>query len=334
MWYVFLFLRNFVILQFMKKGLLVLFLIILLPACKNVKKGDVTVQSARRSFPVVAVPMVVTGEGQRLDYITTHYWDAFFSGAGETGPDAVLGVANEELEKSISAFIIFLDELPMAKAQEKVSHFFRQLEDYQSRDTAGNVYLLMTEKVARYMYDPNSPMRNEDYYLPFVSGMVESEYTRDDVRAGYRYEKEMCSMNRYGETAPDFVFADAAGARHTLHGVRADNTLLFFSNPGCHNCLEIMEILEASPLVNMLVSQHRLAVVNVYIDRDLDKWRDYVHNYPAEWLCGYDPNFILRDNELYNIRAIPSLYLLDRDKKVIYKDVPVEKVIDYLGRNR
>ena len=28
---------------------------------------------------------------------------------------------------------------------------------------------------------------------------------------------------------------------------------------------------------------------------------------------------------IYNIRAIPSLYLLDKEKKVIFKDAPPEK---------
>ena len=33
---------------------------------------------------------------------------------------------------------------------------------------------------------------------------------------------------------------------------------------------------------------------------------------------------------LYNVRAIPSLYILDKDKRVIMKDAPETKVLAFL----
>ena len=33
------------------------------------------------------------------------------------------------------------------------------------------------------------------------------------------------------------------------------------------------------------------------------------------------------------MRAIPSLYLLDAEKRVLMKDAPVEKVLQYLDNN-
>jgi hypothetical protein len=37
----------------------------------------------------------------------------------------------------------------------------------------------------------------------------------------------------------------------------------------------------------------------------------------------------LRNNELYGIRAIPSMYLLDSNKEVILKDAVAEMVVEY-----
>ena len=54
--------------------------------------------------------------------------------------------------------------------------------------------------------------------------------------------------------------------------------------------------------------------------------------YPAEWFNGFDPDMVIRTETLYDVRAIPSLYLLDEDKTVIMKDAPEHKVFDYLGR--
>ena len=74
----------------------------------------------------------------------------------------------------------------------------------------------------------------------------------------------------------------------------------------------------------------RLAVVNVYIDQELDKWREYAAGYPSGWISGYDHNYIIRTDQLYSVRAIPSLYLLDSSKNVILKDAPQDKVFDFL----
>ena len=46
---------------------------------------------------------------------------------------------------------------------------------------------------------------------------------------------------------------------------------------------------------------------------------------------GFDPDFVIRTEDLYDVRAIPSLYLLDADKTVIMKDAPENRVFRYLA---
>ena len=80
-----------------------------------------------------------------------------------------------------------------------------------------------------------------------------------------------------------------------------------------------------------LISERKLAVVNIYIDEDIASWYSYMPIYPDNWYNGYDPNLIIRTDLLYNVRAIPSLYLLDRDKRVIMKDAPEPRVLSYIA---
>ena len=72
------------------------------------------------------------------------------------------------------------------------------------------------------------------------------------------------------------------------------------------------------------------AVVNVYIDEDLDAWRAYEPNYPRNWYCGYEPDGQVRSDRIYNVRAIPSLYLLGEGQRILMKDAPVERVVAWL----
>jgi hypothetical protein len=173
-------------------------------------------------------------------------------------------------------------------------------------------------------------MRDEDLYLPFVQRMAASPLTREDMRTAFRYEAQMCALNPRGSIAPDFAITLRNGTSVRMHSVRAERTILFFSNPGCQNCKEIIDALKGDEYVCQQVSDGKLAILNIYIDEDLKAWRDYMPIYPKEWLNGYDAAHILRQDQLYCIRAIPSLYLLDAEKRILLKDAPVDRVLKAL----
>jgi len=302
-------------------------MILLAVSCGGRRKSAV---QADRPFPQVSIPSAYTDADERIAYGVEHYWDGFFEGPGRTDSAHVLGVLKGEVEQALSNYIGVLEALPLGKAQQGISALFDKISVRQQADTSDRVYLAMTEMVARYLYDPNSPMRDEDLYLPFVQKMAVSPLTREDMRTAYRYEAQMCAMNPRGSIAPDFAITLRNGTQVRMHSVKAERTLLFFSNPGCQNCREIIDALKTDSKVQSMVGEGRLAVINVYIDEDLKAWRDYMPVYPKEWLNGYDAAHIIRKDVLYCIRAIPSLYLLDADKHILLKDPPVERVLQAL----
>ena len=166
-----------------------------------------------------------------------------------------------------------------------------------------------------------------------VSKMAECSLVPAGRREVYAREARLCSLNPLGTKAADFVFSDRYGKSYSLYGIRAPYTLLFFSNPGCHACKDIIDVLSGDPGISAAVKAGKLAVLNIYIDSDLTEWYRYMPVYPDEWYNGYDPNLVIRNDMLYNIRAIPSLYLLDEDKRVILKDAPQETVFAWLANN-
>ena len=107
-------------------------------------------------------------------------------------------------------------------------------------------------------------------------------------------------------------------------------TLVFFSNPGCGACKEIMNVLKEDATISSLIRNGVMKVLNIYIDEDLEAWRSYMPIYPEEWYNAFDPDLSIRNDETYNIRAIPSLYLLDKEKNVLMKDVPENVLFNYL----
>ena len=198
--------------------------------------------------------------------------------------------------------------------------------------SSSNVFETITELVEKYMFDPNSPMRNEDYYGIYAARLSTYDGLSAEMREKYARDARLCALNRVGTKAADFRFADRRGKMHTLYGVKAPYTLLFFSNPGCEACMNIINVLKGEPAISEMIASGKLAVLNIYIDEDLEAWRSYMPIYPENWYNGFDPDFVIRAEHLYNVRAIPSLYLLDADKTVILKDAPENRLFDYLVR--
>lgn len=301
------------------------------------------VPAPSRRFPTLQMPRVYGDDpAAAAEYALEHYWDGFLNGEGLTTPKAVLGVLDEEVEQALSNYIALLTEVkndaspdnlaPLKMAQKGVRHFFSKLEARQKADTSSNTYLRMAELVTKYLYDPNSPMRDEDLYLPFAEAAAESACTSGDMRNAYRFEAKQCRTNTFGSKVPDFNYSDINGHKGSLYAVKAEYTMLFFSNPGCESCKQIIHDVMARNYIELMISNRKLAVVNIYIDEEVSKWREYSPNYPSCWINGYDYTFSLRDSGKYDIRAIPSLYLLDSDKRVLMKDADTEKVLKFLDK--
>ena len=200
----------------------------------------------------------------------------------------------------------------------------------EKKDTSSNVFETFASLVDKYLFDPNSPLRDEDLYGAYAACLAAYEGYTDVQREKYARDARLCALNKVGTRAADFRFADRRGKMRALYGVEAPYTLLFFSNPGCEACMSIINVLKEDPQISSMISSGRLKVLNIYIDEDLDAWRSYMPVYPEEWYNGFDPDFVIRNETLYNVRAIPSLYLLDSEKTVLLKDAPENRVFEYL----
>ena len=88
---------------------------------------------------------------------------------------------------------------------------------------------------------------------------------------------------------------------------------------------------EGSQDLSAAIASGELKVVDIYIDKDIDAWKEHIPQYPASWINGYDPDFVIRTDLVYDVRAVPSLYLLSADKTVLLKDATTEQFFAAMG---
>lgn len=284
-------------------------------------------------FPDAHPPGMMTDRNDIAEYMAVNYWNGITDPSRDYPSDSVLvsGVLKEEVEQKFADWTMILDMVPHDVASKAVGKLYERAEACERKDTSSNVFETFNAFVSRYLYDPNSPLRNEDHYNMYIRHLSSYEGLSPEMKKKYEYDLKMTSMNAAGSSAADFRFSDKYGKIHTLYGIDAPMTLLFFSNPDCEACMDIINILKGDRKISSMISEGSLAVLNIYIDEDLQSWRDYMPVYPEEWYNGFDPDLVIRTENLYNVRAIPSLYLLDGEKKVILKDAPESKVFHYLN---
>lgn len=298
--------------------------------CVNNRKAE---QFSALPFPDVKAPSMIQDQQQIAEYLVEHWWDELTDPQRDYPCDSTLvsGVSKGDVEQKFANWTVLLGAVDYKVAVKSVNRLFDRVVACEKKDTASNVFEEMSAIMEKYLYDPNSPMRNEDFYGPYVARLSQCEFVNEGMRQAYAFDAKMCALNRVGTKAADFRFSDVKGRIHRLYEIKSDFTILFFSNPGCTACMDIINTLKSFPALSQGISSGKIAVLNIYIDEDLQAWKEYMPIYPTEWYNGYDPDYVIRTDILYNVRAIPSLYLLDKDKKVIMKDTPEARLFEWLN---
>ena len=283
-------------------------------------------------FPDVLPPAMMEDPQDRAEYMAQNMWNSLTDPSRTYPCDSLLvsGVRRTDVEQKFANWTQVLGMSSRPVAEKSVSRLYDRALACEKKDTSSNVFETFASLVDKYLFDPNSPLRDEDLYGAYASRLAAYEGYTEVQKEKYARDARLCALNKVGTKAADFRFADRRGKIKTLYGVEAPYTLLFFSNPGCEACMSIINVLKEDPQISGMISSGRLKVLNIYIDEDLDAWRSYMPIYPDEWYNGFDPDFVIRNETLYNVRAIPSLYLLDSDKTVLLKDAPENRMFEYL----
>ena len=250
-----------------------------------------------------------------------HFWDDFDFAAGEE----IVAYDTIDIVNAMSEYVSYIP--PRA-----ADSLMRALIHRASQSKPVLEFFGMVAEVV--LHDPNSPLRNDEYYIPVLESILLSPLLDEYERIAPEYDLEIARKNRIGTQANDFAYTLADGSNHRMHDIEANYTILMFSNPGCPMCREIMEQITSSPLLNELTERGDLRTLSLYPDEDIEAWRKHFEDMPTSWIRAYDKGQKLTHERLYNLSAIPALYLLDRDKRVIVKDgtsVPqIENIIAYL----
>lgn len=275
-------------------------------------------------FQMVEIPSILTSPEERAEYLVMNYWNKYnFS-------DTTLLAYTDMVEQ---AFVDYIDILPHTKPEVASASVKKMMGKAGVEAKTFNYFFDLYEK---YLYDPNSPMRNENYFIPVLEAAIATPALDETYKIRPQSLLQLALKNREGNAANDFTFTLENGQKQSLYSQKAERLLLFFYNPGCPACKEAGNKMKSSPVINTLLNNKKLKIVAIYPDEDLSEWKKHLNEIPqtSGWINGYDQDVYLKNEEVYDLKAIPTLYLLDKDKKVLLKDADFAQIEFYLSENK
>lgn len=291
-------------------------------AC-NGKQSSATQQNQvkeKRTFTMVEIPSMIAEPEKRIDYAVKHYWDKF------DFTDTTYVHLPDVTEQAFTNYIAFLVRSTPEVAAASIKGMLKKAE------VDSTVYAYFTNMYEKYLYDPNAPMRNEELYIYVLESILSSSLVDDVHKIRPAHLLELALKNRVGAKAADFTYTLANGQTGRMYQLKADYLLLFFYNPDCEACKELTEQLTKSLFIKKMMQENRLKVLALYPDEDIKLWKMHLGHIPNTWIVGYDAAAVLKNEEIYDLKAIPCIYLLDKDKNVLLKDASYNQLVDYFSR--
>lgn len=292
---------------------------LLLIACGG-KKQDIVMDTADKkplSFTLPEVPVMLQSSEDRMDFVVQHYWDNF------DFKDTAYIHAPDVTEQALVDYMDLLARVPVAFSDSCLTQTMNAAMQEEK------MLKYFAETFRRYLFDPNSPIRNEEMYEPVGRFLATSPVVDEAVRSRARHDLKLIGMNKVGTVAADFAYTLPSGVQKHMHTILSPYTLLLFYNPDCHGCAETLATMKSSPVLNNPAVMKQLKILAFYPDEDREVWVNHQSEIPPTWINSYDKDLTVLTQELYDLKAMPTLYLLDKEKKVLLKDVPVGAVEEY-----
>lgn len=149
----------------------------------------------------------------------------------------------------------------------------------------------------------------------------------------------MQMANLIGEKAANLVMIDTAGKSRNLYDLKADFTIVVFWDPNCGHCKEELPKIDSAYRASW--KSHGVKLYAVMIEPgQVPAWKKYINEKNiGDWTHVYQTKEMEKADtdaqrpsfrQLYDVTMTPTLFLLDKEKRIIGKKLSWSQLNDFL----
>jgi thiol-disulfide isomerase/thioredoxin len=211
-------------------------------------------------------------------------------------------------------------------------------------------------------YASASPEMEKFLLLKFINRYYNQKYMWEDKVFVHLYEKYIANKtydwmsdngkkmitdrayslmaNIMGNPAPEIELPDTAGKKQTLYGLQSQYTLVAIWDPTCGHCKETLPKIDSVYRAKWKAEGLKVFALAKETEGKKEDWTNFINQHKLnDWIHVYaskasekarvdanTPSY----SQLYDVQSFPTLYLLDKDKRIIAKKLSFEQVDEIL----
>jgi thiol-disulfide isomerase/thioredoxin len=150
----------------------------------------------------------------------------------------------------------------------------------------------------------------------------------------------MLMSNLIGETAANLEFTDTLDKPKALYDVDAPYTVVVFWDPNCGHCKDEIPRLDSMYRATWQKKNVKIYAVLSEGEKLKNEWLTFIRDKKiGDWINVYQTKAAADEEtksqrptfrQLYNVEVTPTMYLLDKEKRIIAKKLTLEQMNDLL----
>ncbi len=253
---------------------------------------------------------------QAYKYYKTHFWDHFdLQDSCLIRTPVIANKLNEYFEKAVYLqpdSVIAAIDVVIAKARP-------------SREMVGYLmwYFMAEYQNPKYMGFDKILVHLYDRYF----SQEQILFTSESVLKMIKERVDVLRPLLIGKVAPNMILMDTTEQLKALYSIKSEYTLILFWDYNCGHCK--VEIDALKPLYD--AKTYPIEVYAVCVDSDMDKWKKAIRERELNWINVNGTRSATPDfHGLYDIHGTPVMFLLDKDKRIVGKQIVTEQIPELL----
>jgi peroxiredoxin len=160
-----------------------------------------------------------------------------------------------------------------------------------------------------------------DGVITYIADNFQDPFSCEDQARKTALQKKLDNFKKIsiGKNAPEIEAPDPKGKIVKLSGIQSEYTLVIFYSSTCGHCAQMM------PKVKQYYDSQkpkRVEVLAVSIDTSKTEWTKFLKEEKLDWVNVSElKGFNSKAADEYNIFATPTMFLLDKEKKIVAKPI-------------
>ncbi len=253
----------------------------------------------------------------RQEYAVEHYFDhADF---------ADVSLLRSNVYTSMAIEYLSLYKNPNLSQDELENEFIKAVDVIMSKATTNSI---VYEFIVDYLVGGF-----EHFHFDKVLDYIAKNYSPEQCENEARKTDLQTRLAKYaelsiGKQAPEINVPDTSGNTLNLSQIKAEYTLVLFWASWCPHCAESMPKIKD---IYQTIDHNKLQIIGISLDKVKSEWETAIKELNLNWLNGCDlKSWDGKTVVDYNVYATPTMFLLDKDKKIVAKPITLAELKEAL----